>query len=646
MSRLVWTLIFTLLALYSIPTHSNVVSFNHQTLIVPSVLGGFTLAPGTNVAIVGESAPDRQQVETTIAVDPRNPSIVVAGAQDYRLRAIGEHRWHGFYRSTDGGQTWTQSLLPGFPGDTSSQGLASPLHNFNATSDPVLAFDRAGNVYYTGIAFNIISSTQSFGLTIFVAKYVNDGALYSGATLIPGSVGDDDKPWIAVDTTGGPSDGNVYVAFDRTFSGTFTTIFSRSTNGGQTWSATIATPSTGGNLPGMTVDASGNVYVSTEGITQATANLIQVTKLTNGGTLVAGTTTAATFVAIPSPLPGGIFRTFTIPQMAADSSGVYLVWDDFRTGNANVLFAKSTNGGGTWTSPIMVNDATTGQHFFPTVAVSAGIINVAWYDSRLNTGTTMTSLDVFYTQSTNGGASFSPSIRVTNVSFNPNLVLRTDAPNPNEAFMGDYNEIAASPAASYLIWADNRSACDTVDPTFGCLDQDAFTATIPVQIPVSVSSTSTLDTSRVVMNGTLLVNRLALTVSGNITLHSFDAVSGTSTFAKTYTITSLPMSQTAGSAPVARFLLNALVLPYSLSFDETVQLQALAVSVNSLLTRELDVNSVGIVDITDVSTAALAFNTVTGQSKYNPRADFDANGNVDIIDIGIIALYFDAPAYH
>jgi hypothetical protein len=258
----------------------------------------------------------------------------------------------------------------------------------------------------------------------------------------------------------------------------------------------------------------------------------------------------------------------------------------------------------------------------------------------------MTSVDVFYTQSTNGGASFSPSIRVTNVSFNPNLVLRTDAPNPNEAFMGDYNEIAASPAASYLIWADNRNACDTVDPTFGCLDQDAFAATIPVQIPVSVSSRSTLDTSRVVVNGTLLVNRLAFTVSGNITLHSFDAVSGASTFAKTYTITSLPMSQTAGSAPVARFLLNALVLPYSLSFDETVQLQALAVSVNSFLTRELDVNSVGIVDITDVSTAVLAFDTVIGQSKYNPRTDFDANGNVDIIDIGIIALYFDAPAYH
>src|SRR5207245_8948269 len=100
---------------------------------------------------------DLHQVETPIVVEPINPNIIVAGAQDYRLRAIGGHRWHGFYRYSDGGQTWTQSLVPGFPGDTSSEGLSSPLHNFNTTSDPVVAFYRNGNVYYAGIAFNVIS---------------------------------------------------------------------------------------------------------------------------------------------------------------------------------------------------------------------------------------------------------------------------------------------------------------------------------------------------------------------------------------------------------------------------------------------------------------------------------------------------------
>src|SRR5215831_20409380 len=60
-----------------------------------------------NIPIVGENSPDRQQVEPTIAVDPRNPNILVAGAQDLRLKPEGEHRWHGYYRAVDGGMTWT-----------------------------------------------------------------------------------------------------------------------------------------------------------------------------------------------------------------------------------------------------------------------------------------------------------------------------------------------------------------------------------------------------------------------------------------------------------------------------------------------------------------------------------------------------------
>jgi len=72
-----------------------------------------------NIPIVEENSHDRQQVEPTIAIDPRNPNIIVAGAQDYRLKDFGQHRWHGYYRSIDGGQTWTSRLLPGFPGDLS-----------------------------------------------------------------------------------------------------------------------------------------------------------------------------------------------------------------------------------------------------------------------------------------------------------------------------------------------------------------------------------------------------------------------------------------------------------------------------------------------------------------------------------------------
>src|SRR5207249_4027370 len=337
-----------------------------------------TVLVGPNIDIAGEAPPDRQQVETTVAVDPHNTNIIVAGAQDLRLKPLN-HRWHGYYRSTDGGQTWTTSLLPGFPGDTSPSGLSSPLHGSNATSDPILSFDRQGNLYYAGLVFNVSANgplgNGPIGNTVaFVAKYTNDGAAYSGATLIKGPLFAD-KEWIVVDNTGGPYDGTLYLSFDANLTATsyFGTMFTRSTDGGRTFSPPFYAPADmTGELPGMTVDPSGYVYVSTlayNPLTGSALNYTQVTKIAPGG---------------------------------------------------------------------------------------SGIIQ--------NVRTTMNSLDVYFSESLDGGVSLLPNIRVTTNSFNPNAVYRTDSPNPAQRFMGDYIGIAATPTTAHLVWADNLNACDTFDP--------------------------------------------------------------------------------------------------------------------------------------------------------------------------------------
>jgi hypothetical protein len=433
------------------------------------------LLVGRNIDIAGETGVDRQRVEPTIAVDPHNSSIIVAGAQDLRLLSSGGHRWHGYYRSTDNGQTWSSSLLPGFPGDTSSQGLSSPLHGFNATSDPVLAFDRNGNLYYTGVAISRTSS--GFMLKAFVAKFVNDGADYARATIIAASDSFADKPWIAVDATGGANDGNVYLAFDGTINnGLSGVVFTRSTNGGLTFASPILV-TTDGALPGIAVDAGGNIFVSA---IQTSGHNILVSKSTDGGLSFSKPFFAAMNITpLPTALPGNRFRTTTIPQIAADASGVFIVWDDFRTRDSNVMFARSLNGGVTWSNPLIVNDVTANQQFFSSIAVSSRTISVIWYDSRLGqlSNGTITGLDVFYARSTNAGSTFSASIRLTSTSFNPNLVERTDF-GDTQIFMGDYIQVGASPSAVHPIWTDNRNACGTVVPTFGCVDQDAFTTTI------------------------------------------------------------------------------------------------------------------------------------------------------------------------
>ncbi|OLE70780.1 hypothetical protein AUF78_05060 [archaeon 13_1_20CM_2_51_12] len=453
-----------------------------------------TLAPahalpvaGPNVDITtSNDSSERQQVEPTIAVDPHNPSVVVAGAQDYRLLSTGGHRWHGYYRSVDGGQTWSVMLLPGYPGDNSPQGLASPLHGvFLATSDPVLAFDRSGNVYYVGITA-AATLTSNSGFNLFVAKFINDGADYAFTTLLPRSHYNlADKPWITVDTSGGPRDGTIYVTYDTfSLSGGATgsgVALIRSTDRGVTYSFPILAIRQG-FASGVAVDTQGRVFVSslTPGRSRTSSN-IAVAVSNDGGLAFHGHEIAASVSLAPSPLPGNSFRFFTIPQIAADGRGVYIVWDDYAKGNSNVMFTKSIDGGVTWTSPIQVNDMITGQHFFSTISVSGGTISIAWYDSRLGqlSSGTITALDVFYANSKDGGLTFSPNLRITSTSFNPNIVERADFGDP-EIFLGDYIQIAASPTTAHVIWADNRDACSNIVPLFGCTDQDTFTSTISV----------------------------------------------------------------------------------------------------------------------------------------------------------------------
>lgn len=73
---------------------------------------------------------------------------------------------------------------------------------------------------------------------------------------------------------------------------------------------------------------------------------------------------------------------------------------------------------------------------------------------------------------------------------------RTDAPNFNEPFIGDYIGIAASPTSVHPIWPDNRNACDTIIPVYGCVDQDMFTASISVSLTEASASPHQLGAGR------------------------------------------------------------------------------------------------------------------------------------------------------
>ncbi|MEM3042437.1 MAG: BNR-4 repeat-containing protein [Thermoplasmata archaeon] len=89
------------------------------------------------------------------------------------------------------------------------------------------------------------------------------------------------------------------------------------------------------------------------------------------------------------------------PRMVVDNSGkIHAVWQDTRSGNTRIYYANSKDNGTTWSASIQVNQTSTGQQSVPSIAVdSDGTIHVVWDDSR-------SGAHVYYARSTDGGASF------------------------------------------------------------------------------------------------------------------------------------------------------------------------------------------------------------------------------------------------
>src|SRR5207247_2538557 len=124
----------------------------------------------------------RSQNEPSVAVDPRDPEVVVAGSNDYCAQIVNADVWPGYYRSTDGGATWRDSLLPGYPQDTSAAGVASPVHGqCGAAGDPTQAFDTGGRLFYGFICFN---RSQPINGSVYVAMYDQDGGNYVRTVLV------------------------------------------------------------------------------------------------------------------------------------------------------------------------------------------------------------------------------------------------------------------------------------------------------------------------------------------------------------------------------------------------------------------------------------------------------------------------------
>jgi len=377
----------------------------------------------------------RQGNEPTVAIDPTNPSLVVAAWNDYCDTDLGGG-WMGLAFSGNRGESWTPSKIPGYPSDTSAEGAASPLHGRQAEAgDPLLGFDNDGNLFAGGIAFNRVNPQNG---DVWVATYASRPhasgypkdylrtvVVGTGTPALNGIF--EDKPELEVDRTGGRFDGNVYICWSRFvgFNGRTKISFSRSTDSGRTFSRPIEL-SYGKDVQGcdIAIEHDGDVYVAwgTRNTPSAIdAQGLAIARSTDGGASFAPAHQIATFTryfpsdgdrncgdgALACPSRFVFFRVPLEPRITADPSGllpgVYATYNavdpatavpsttSYSSAGANsglvgrsvVYVIGSLDDGQTWSGPVPVDPAGgRGHQYFSDIDALGGKLVAVWQDNR------------------------------------------------------------------------------------------------------------------------------------------------------------------------------------------------------------------------------------------------------------------------
>lgn len=321
------------IAASSVSTHSAVRSGNYYPTSddgCPHNLGSNTKVNQNCLNISDPTLQGRAQAqnETSIAQDPNNPNHIVASYNDYRR---GDGNCYGAY-SLNGGQQWTDTTIP--MSFTNGTAFGAARQYWQAGGDTAVAWDTKGNVYFQcqmflrGIG---ASPNPDLSSAVYVFRSTgNNGASWnfpgrpviesSDTTGANGGAPFEDKPYMTVDNhKGSPFQDRVYVTYTEFAADGSAYIWeSYSKDYGETFSP--------------------RVLVSENNTTLCTNTF-----------------------GLGTPQGNCNENQFSQPFTGPDGN-LYVAWANYNntvTGNDNrnqMLLAKSTDGGQTFSLPVKVGD--------------------------------------------------------------------------------------------------------------------------------------------------------------------------------------------------------------------------------------------------------------------------------------------------
>ena len=463
--------------------------------VTPVLISGPSPYSGCSASdslLSGRTFPDAE-VEPQVAV--HGTTAIAMWHQD--RRSNGGARGIGVGYSNTSGASWNETTISLTACSSDTQ---STLSNMFRASDPWVSIGPDGTAYASALSFNVTLPNNAN--SVVTARSTDGGKTWDHITpLVGGTFSTADQSTDKNSTTADPTrPGTAYTVWDTLLlptdnpddnphaqAYTGPAFFSRTTDGGKTWSDAKVIIDTGnrqqtiGNI--IVVDPNnGNLYDFTDLIVPpntpfrgAHSNaFLAFVKSTDGGKTWSQPQIIEPFnsLGVHNPFTGKPARVGDgLEEVAVDpnSGKLYVVYEsssNFKQAHQGgilwddqILLVTSSDGGKTWDGPTLIHTAGGMPTFTPTVAVGGdGRVAVTYYDSRdLQPGQTANWPTGYFAEfSTDGGANFGNEQQIGNT-----FDLST-APVARGFFLGDYEGLQSSGTGFLAVFA--KTNCDAPYP--------------------------------------------------------------------------------------------------------------------------------------------------------------------------------------
>jgi CBS domain-containing protein len=420
-------------------------------------------AVGPELRVNQEPEAVRQHFDHTVTVNPTDPDNYVIISSN----RVDRECW--LHKSFDAGGTWE------------SRPLALP-EGVEECGIPAVAFARDGTLYvsYTGLVPVEGGDPQR---QLLLARSADGGRSFERNESL--GVAAVFSTGVAVDNSGGPRDGTVYLAYIPTSRppNRRATVIS-SSDGGQTFSPPVTVAPNTKQVTGrlqIDVGSAGEVYVAYQDFTESfgvTAAIVLGADRTSAAPndsprdvpftarVARSTDGFQTFTEteVDANLGGGLVAdgqsVLPFPVVAADPTdperAYVVVTDRRRDGNWDAYFYRTDDGGQTWSAPRRLNDDpedSPAHQVMPWIDVApGGRIDVVWLDRREDAGNRFAK--PYGTSSYDGGETWTSNRALSATAFDATIGSPGQGPT---SYLGDRLAVHSTDDGGVVVWPDTRN---------------------------------------------------------------------------------------------------------------------------------------------------------------------------------------------